>query len=53
MRPVYAIRSIRHSAPADDVIEAVIIVETTPRTRAVTMRFEGMDRWRGTSLSIP
>lgn len=53
MRPVYAIRSIRHSAPADGVIEAVVIVETTQRTRAVALRLEGMDsRWRATSLSI-
>jgi hypothetical protein len=53
MRPVYAIRSIRHSSPADGVVEGVVVVETPQRTRAVAMRFEGMDgRWRATSLSI-
>lgn len=53
MRPVYAIRSIRQSSPADGVIEGVVIVETPQRTRAVAMRLEGIDRrWRATSLSI-
>lgn len=53
MRPVYAIRSIRHSAPADGVVEAVVVIETPQRTRAVALRLEGMDRrWRATSLSI-
>ncbi|WP_345751160.1 Rv3235 family protein [Microbacterium rhizophilus] len=53
MRPIFAIRSIRHSSPADGVIEGVIIVETPQRTRAVAMRLEGMDsRWRATSLSV-
>ncbi|WP_309067763.1 Rv3235 family protein [Microbacterium sp.] len=53
LRPVYAVRSIRHSSPADGVVESVIVVETPQRTRAVAMRLEGMDRrWRATSLSI-
>ena len=53
MRPTFALTSIRHSSPADGVIEAVIIVETPARTRAVAMRLEGIDsRWRATSLSI-
>ncbi|GAB3280108.1 Rv3235 family protein [Microbacterium lacusdiani] len=52
-RPVYAIRSIHHSSPADGVVEGVVIVETPQRTRAVAMRLEGIDRrWRATSLSI-
>jgi len=53
MRPAFALRSIHHSSPADGVVEAVIIVETAQRTRAVAMRLEGIDsRWRATSLSI-
>lgn len=53
MRPVYAIHSLRHSSPADGVVEGVIIVDTPQRTRAVAMRLEGMDsRWRATSLAI-
>lgn len=53
MRPAFALKSIRHSSPADGVVEAVIIVETPQRTRAVAMRLEGIDsRWRATSLSI-
>ncbi|GAA3652817.1 Rv3235 family protein [Microbacterium marinilacus] len=53
MRPVYALRSIRHSSPADGVVEAVVVVETPQRTRAVALRLEGIDRrWRATSLSV-
>jgi len=53
MRPVYAIRSLRQSSPADGIVEAVAVVETPLRTRAVAVRLEGLDRrWRATSLSI-
>ncbi|WP_243076933.1 Rv3235 family protein [Microbacterium sp. SS28] len=52
-RPVHSILSIRHSAPADGVVEAVVIVASPARTRAVAMRLEGMDgRWRATSLAV-
>ncbi|GGH37755.1 Rv3235 family protein [Microbacterium album] len=52
-RPVFAIRSIRHTSPADGVVEGVVIVDAPHRTRAVAMRLEGIDRrWRATSLSI-
>lgn len=52
-RPVYAIRSIRHSSPADGIVEAVMVVDTPARTRAVAVRLEGLDgRWRATSLAI-
>lgn len=52
-RPQFDIISIHHSAPADGVIEAAIIVATVARTRAIAMRLEGIDRrWRATSLAI-
>jgi hypothetical protein len=53
VRPVHAILSVRHCAPADGVIEAVVIVAGPARTRAVAIRLEGIDRrWRATSLAL-
>ena len=53
IRPVHAILSVRHSSPADGVVEAVVIVQGPARTRSVPMRLEGMDgRWRATSLAL-
>jgi hypothetical protein len=52
-RPVHAILSVRHSSPADGVVESVVIVQGPARTRAVALRLEGMDgRWRATSLAL-
>ncbi len=52
-RPVFELLSIRHSAPADGVVEAVVVVAGPGRTRAVAIRLEGMDRrWRATSLAV-
>ena len=52
-RPVHAILSLRHSSPADGVIEATLVVAGPARTRAVAIRLEGMDRrWRATSLAL-
>lgn len=52
-RPVHAILSVHHSAPADGVVESVVIVAGPARTRAVAVRLEGMDgRWRATSLAL-
>ncbi|WP_159501055.1 Rv3235 family protein [Microbacterium sp. 18062] len=52
-RPVHAILSVHHSAPADGVVEAVVIVAGPARTRAVAIRLEGIDRrWRATSLAL-
>lgn len=51
--PTYAVRSVRHSSPDDGVAEAVIIVDMPPRTRAIAIRLEGMDRrWRATVLAV-
>lgn len=52
-RPVFEILSIRETAPADGVIEAVVVVAGPGRTRAVAIRLEGMDRrWRATSFAV-
>lgn len=52
-RPVFSILSLRHSQPADGVIESVVIVAGPGRTRAVAIRLEGLDhRWRATSLAV-
>ncbi|MFT4211596.1 MAG: Rv3235 family protein [Microbacterium sp.] len=52
-RPVHAILSVHHDAPADGVIEAVVVVAGPARTRAVAIRLEGLDRrWRATSLAL-
>ncbi len=52
-RPVHVVLSVRHSSPADGVVEAVVVVQGPARTRAVAYRLEGMDgRWRITSLAL-
>ncbi|MGW8484212.1 Rv3235 family protein [Microbacterium sp. NPDC055903] len=52
-RPSFAILSLRYSAPADGVVEAVVVVAGPGRTRAVAIRLEGLDRrWRTTSLAV-
>jgi hypothetical protein len=52
-RPVHSIRSVHRTSPADDVVEAVVIIGGPARTRAVALRLEGMDRrWRATSLAL-
>ena len=52
-RPVHQIVSVRHSPPADGIVEGVVIVRGPARTRAVALRLEGMDgRWRTTSLAL-
>lgn len=52
-RPHQQIRVVRHSSPADGVVEGVVVVATPTRTRAVAIRLEGIDRrWRATSLAL-
>lgn len=53
VRPVFRVLSLRHTAPADGIVEAAVVVETPARTRAIAIRLEGFDRrWRATSLAI-
>jgi hypothetical protein len=52
-RPVHRLLSVRSCAPADGVVEAVVVVAGPARTRAVAIRLEGRDRrWRATSLAL-
>lgn len=51
--PTISMGSCRIDHPTDDAIEAVAIVHTPARVRAVVMRLVGMDgRWRATALSV-
>jgi len=51
--PTISMGSCRIDQPTDDAIEAVAIVHTPVRVRAVVMRLVGIDgRWRATELSV-
>lgn len=44
---------LRTSSPRDGVIESVVLLSSKSRTRAVTIRLEGINaRWRATSVSV-
>jgi len=51
--PTISMGSCRIDHPTDDAIEAVAIVHTPARVRAVVVRLVGIDgRWRATELSV-
>jgi hypothetical protein len=53
VRPTHRVMTVRHSSPADGVVEAVTVVAGPARTRALAVRLEGWDgRWRATSLAL-
>jgi hypothetical protein len=44
---------LRTCSPRDGVIESVVLLSSRSRTRAVTIRLEGINsRWRATSVSV-
>lgn len=48
-----SIGGLRTCSPRDGVIESVILLSSRSRTRAVTIRLEGINaRWRATSVSV-
>jgi hypothetical protein len=48
-----SVGGLRTSSPRDGVIESVILLSSKSRTRAVTIRLEGINaRWRATSVSV-
>ena len=49
-RPVHTILSVRHTSPADGVVEAVVIVAGPARTRAVAI---GSRAWTGAGARHP
>jgi hypothetical protein len=52
-RPTIAIGRITVSEPRDGVIEAVVIVHSKVRARAVAIRLEGLDhRWRASAIHV-
>lgn len=48
-----SVGGLRTSSPRDGVIESVVLLNSINRTRAVTIRLEGINsRWRATSVSV-
>jgi hypothetical protein len=44
---------LRTCSPRDGVIESGVLLSSRSRTRAVTIRLEGINsRWRATSVSV-
>jgi len=51
--PTISMGSCRIDHPTDDAVEAVAIVHTPARVRAVAVRLAGIDgRWRATQLAV-
>lgn len=52
-RPSITIGRVIVSEPRDGVIEAVVIVHSRVRVRAVALRLEGLDhRWRASAINV-
>lgn len=52
-RPAITIGRLSISEPADGVIEAVVMVHSKARSRAVALRLEGLDnRWRASAIHV-
>jgi hypothetical protein len=52
-RPIISLGNVTVCEPRDGVVEAVIVVHSRLRTRAVAIRLEGLDRrWRATSIHV-
>lgn len=53
VRPAFSLGSVRMCEPRDGVIEAVVVVHSRVRSRAVALRLEGFDRrWRATAITV-
>ena len=49
----FSVLNMMNSSPRDGVIESVVLLNAQRRTRAVTIRLEGINnRWRATSVSV-
>jgi hypothetical protein len=49
----FSIRNMMNTSPRDGVIESVVLLNAQRRTRAVTIRLEGINnRWRATAVSV-
>lgn len=53
IRPTFSVGAPRITEPRDGVVEAVVIVTSRARARAVAIRLEGLDRrWRASAISV-
>ena len=53
MAPKLRVANMMNQEPRDGVVESVVLVQSPNRTRAVTIRLEGINRrWRATSVSL-
>lgn len=51
--PMLSVGALQRKDPKDGVIESVVLVKSPTRTRAVTIRLEGINhRWRATAVSV-
>ena len=51
--PNLRVGNMKNQEPRDGVVESVVLVQSPTRTRAVTIRLEGINhRWRATSVSV-
>ncbi|MEY4499316.1 MAG: hypothetical protein RL319_304 [Actinomycetota bacterium] len=51
--PMLSVGALQRKDPKDGVIESVVLVQSPTRTRAVTIRLEGINhRWRATAVSV-
>lgn len=51
--PNLRVGKMKNQEPRDGVVESVVLVQSPTRTRAVTIRLEGINhRWRATSVSV-
>jgi hypothetical protein len=52
-RPAISIGRVTITEPRDGVVEAVVIVHSKVRVRAVALRLEGLDnRWRASAINV-
>jgi len=52
-RPTISIGRVTVTEPRDGVVEAVVIVHSKVRVRAVALRLEGLDnRWRASAINV-
>lgn len=53
VRPAFSVGVPRITEPRDGVVEAVVIVTSRARARAVAIRLEGLDRrWRASAITV-
>ena len=53
VRPSFTMGPVSLCRPRDGVVEAVVVVHSRARSRAVAVRLEGLDRrWRATAIHV-